>query len=80
MMEWAKPGDKEALVELFHLCFPGEEDFCRWYFGRLWQPGQTLVCRRAEGIVAMLQLLHRRIQRLCGGQRRLHRRTGPHRG
>ena len=37
MMEWAKPGDKEALVELFHLCFPGEEDFCRWYFGRLWQ-------------------------------------------
>ncbi|HJA37120.1 MAG TPA: GNAT family N-acetyltransferase [Firmicutes bacterium] len=61
MMEWAKPGDKEALVELFHLCFPGEEDFCRWYFGRLWQPGQTLVCRRAEGIAAMLQLLPRRI-------------------
>ena len=50
-------------------------------------PAQVDVRRRAAVqrlfhrlVHTVPQLLHRRIQRLCGGQRRLHRRTGPHRG
>lgn len=57
MIERAQLGEKQALLDLFDQCFPGEQAFGRWFFGALWRPENTLVLRQQGQIVAMLQLL-----------------------
>jgi len=56
MKQIAKPDDKEALISLYNICFPGEEEYCRRFFDCVWSPEKTLVYRVGDRIVSMLQM------------------------
>ena len=56
MKQIAKPEDKPFLMELYNICFPGEEEYCEKFFDLVWRPENTLVYRAGEKIVAMLQM------------------------
>lgn len=57
MIQWASQQDRRELIELFNMCFPGDEGFTLWFFDRVWRAGRTLVWREQGRIEAMLQLL-----------------------
>ncbi|MBE7065485.1 MAG: GNAT family N-acetyltransferase [Ruminococcaceae bacterium] len=56
MKQIATIDDKEALVALYNICFPGEEWYCRSFFERVWKPEKTLVYRDGEKVVSMLHM------------------------
>ena len=56
MIRTAGPGDRPELEAVYNACFPGEEDFCHWFFGRVYCPESTLVWDE-HGIAAAVQLL-----------------------
>lgn len=56
MKQIAKPDDRQALIELYNICFPGEEEYCEKFFDLVWKPENTLVYRDGVKIVSMLQM------------------------
>ncbi len=57
MIRPAEEKDRPALEELYNLCFPGEPDFCRWFFDCVYRPGNTLVLTEKNILVSALQML-----------------------
>lgn len=56
MKQIATPDDKELLIRLYNICFPGEEEYCEKFFDTVWKPEKTLVYKDSENIVSMLQM------------------------
>lgn len=56
MKQIAKSEDKSGLIELYNICFPGEEDYCEKFFDLVWRPENTLIYRIEGKIVSMLQM------------------------
>lgn len=56
MKQIAKPEDRPYLIELYNICFPGEEEYCEKFFELVWRPENTLVYRIDGKIVSMLQM------------------------
>lgn len=56
MKQIAKFDDKNSLIELYNICFPGEEDYCSKFFDIVWKPEKTLIYRVDGQIVSMLQM------------------------
>ncbi len=49
--------DRERLLELYDLCFPGEHGFGVWFHEHVRRLDRTLVCREDGRIIAMMDLL-----------------------
>ena len=56
MKQIAKIDDKSDLIELYNVCFPGEEEYCEKFFDLVWRPENTLVYRTDGKIVSMIQM------------------------
>lgn len=56
MKQIAKPDDKEALMSLYNVCFPGEEEYCSKFFDCVWKPEKTLIYKVNGQIVSMIQM------------------------
>lgn len=49
--------DKQNLIDLYNLCFSGEDDFCRTFFDNVWSPLNTAVIEHNGKIISMAQML-----------------------
>lgn len=57
MIRYALPEEKEAIIELFNICFPGEEKFAEWFFENIYDNNNTLVYECDGRLAAALQML-----------------------
>ena len=62
MIRYSTKGEEARLIELFQLCFPGEEAFCTWFFQRIYQPEKTLVYEDGGKVLAMVHMLERTLR------------------
>ncbi|MEA4921263.1 MAG: GNAT family N-acetyltransferase [Clostridiaceae bacterium] len=56
-IEFAKQTDKQELLRLYDICFPGEHDYGEYFHNNFWRPEKTLVIRDNGGIISMVNLL-----------------------
>ena len=61
VMEFARPEDRDALMEIYDRCFPGEHEYGEFYFDRFWKPERTLVARIDGKTAAMLHLIRQKL-------------------
>ena len=67
MIRYARQEDKAALQALYQTCFPGEPEFCRWFFDRVWQAEHTILEETDGVMTSALQMLP--MQLMWQGQR-----------
>lgn len=61
MIRYARQEDKAALQALYQVCFPGEPEFCRWFFDRVWRAEHTILEETDGVMTAALQILPMRL-------------------
>ena len=45
--------DRPRLERIYNICFPGEEEYCRFFFDKVWKPENTLIAKEKGVIAAM---------------------------
>lgn len=65
MIRYAVVDEKQELLDIFNICFPGEEDFSFWFFSEIYDYKNTIVYEDGGKIIAALQMLP--VKLLCGG-------------
>lgn len=56
-IRYAKAQDKESIVKLFNVCFPGEELWAKFFFDNVYTEESTLVCTENGELAATVQML-----------------------
>lgn len=56
MYRWAKPADKQAVMDLWAMDFESYEPYFSWYFSNIYRPELTLCDVEGEQLAAALQL------------------------
>ena len=64
-IRFADAADTPAVTALWTLCFPGDEEFRRYFFARLYRPEWTLLLLRGNRLCAMAQMRPCRMQNGC---------------
>ena len=41
--------DRPRLERIYNICFPGEEEYCRFFFDKVWKPENTLIAKEKRG-------------------------------
>lgn len=62
MIRFARTDDTARVLDLWKICFPGDEAFTAWYFERQYDPTVTLVEEEDGVLCAMLQMLPYQLQ------------------
>ena len=57
MIRYSKNDDKMSVLQLFKICFPGEDNFADWFFSDVFQSENTLVYETDGKIIAALQTI-----------------------
>ena len=57
MIRYSVPEEKNIILNLFNTCFPGEEKFADWFFGKVYDYRNTLVYEDNGKIIAALQMI-----------------------
>lgn len=57
MIRFGRETDRQAIRELFDLCFPDESGFNAYFFQHIFQPARTLLAEQEGKLCAMLQML-----------------------
>lgn len=55
--DFARPEDREQLIELYDLCFPGEHEYAVWFHENVRCRYRTLVYREDGRVVSMIDLI-----------------------
>ncbi len=61
-IRFATSEDTAAVIELWSICFPGDEEFRDYFFSRLYMPEQNLLLLCENKLCAMTQMLPYRMQ------------------
>lgn len=57
MIRYSVPEEKNIILDLFNICFPGEEKFADWFFNKVYDYKNTLVYEDNGKIIAALQMI-----------------------
>lgn len=61
-IRFASGADTEAVIHLWSICFPGDEEFRDYFFSELYIPQRNLLLLRGDKLCAMTQMLPYRMQ------------------